>query len=185
MRCLNCWARRPRRDQNLAGRACHASTARLCQIAVFSMTNFFRTSNKSSGGFIAAVLLTSAFAACSTAVPASNDADLEARVQAWWSARQSGDVTRMYALLEPSFRAKTTLSEFGVNASRLRSIAVENPRTVSVSMIPDSRRAMVALVAQTRLTRTGKLVDIDIRDEWVLEGGQWWRVYVAPRTPFE
>jgi hypothetical protein len=56
---------------------------------------------------------------------------------------------------------------------------------VAVSPVPNSNRAVVTLVAQTRLPRTGQLVDIDIRDQWVLEDGQWWRVYVAPRTPFE
>ena len=138
-----------------------------------------------AGRSIAAALLSSALVACSSAVLAPASVDLEARVQAWWSARQSGDVARMYALFEPSFRATTSLSEFGPEASRLRRVAVENPRTVAVSTVPNSNRAIVALVAQTRLPRTGQLVDIEIRDEWVLEDGQWWRIYVAPRTPFE
>ncbi len=55
---------------------------------------------------------------------------------------------------------------------------------MSVSPVPNSNRAVVTLVAETLLPRAG-LVDIDIRDEWVLEEGKWWRVYVPPRTPFE
>ena len=137
------------------------------------------------GRLMVAALLTSAFVACSNRVLAPSTADLESRVQVWWSARQTGDVARMYGMLEPAFRATTSLSEFGAHANRLRRIVVENPRTVAVSTLPDSNRAIVTLVAQMRLPRTGQLVDIDIRDEWVLEEGRWWRVYVAPRTPFE
>ena len=100
-------------------------------------------------------------------------------------ASDKGLVAGMYGMFEPSFRATRSLGEFGGDAIRLRRIAIENPRIVAVSPVPNSNRAVVTLVAQTRLPRTGQLVDIDIRDQWVLEDGQWWRVYVAPRTPFE
>lgn len=143
------------------------------------------TISRSVGQLILAALLTSAFVACSNPVLAPDAADLESRVQAWWSARQTGDVARMYGMFEPAFRATTSLSEFGVHANRLRRIAVENPRTVAVSPVPNSNRVVVTLVAQMLLPKAGRLVDVDIRDEWVLEDGQWWRVYVAPRTPFE
>jgi hypothetical protein len=140
---------------------------------------------RSIGQLITSALLTSAFVACSNPALAPDAADLERRVQAWWTARQTGDVASMYAMFEPSFRATTSFSEFGGDANRLRRIAIENPRIVAVSSVTNSDRAVVTLVVQTRLPRTGQLVDVDIRDEWVLDDGQWWRVYVAPRTPFE
>ncbi len=143
------------------------------------------TSSRSVGRLILAALLMAALIACSNPVLAPDATDLESRVQSWWSARQIGDVARMYGMLEPSFRATMPLSEFGIHANRLRRIAIENPRIVAVSSVPNSNRAYVNLLAQTRLPRTGQLVDVDIRDQWVLEDGQWWRVYVAPRTPFE
>lgn len=131
-----------------------------------------------------AALLTVAFVACSNPAPAPDAADLERRVQAWWSARQLGDVAGMYEMFEPSYRATTPISEFRVQADRMRRFAIESPRIMSVSPVPNSNRAVVTLVAETLLPRAG-LVDIDIRDEWVLEEGKWWRVYVPPRTPFE
>ena len=76
--------------------------------------------------------------------------------------------------VDPWSRATTSLSEFGGDANRLRRIAIENPRIVAVSPVPNSNRAVVTLVAQTRLPRTGQLVDIDIRDQWVLEDGKLW-----------
>lgn len=130
-------------------------------------------------------LLTAVIVACSNPAPAPDAADLARRVQAWWSARQHGDVAGMYEMFEPSYRATTPISEFSIQAERLRHVAIENPRIVSVSRAPESNRAVVSLVAQTLLPRTGQLVNIDIRDEWVLEDGQWWRVYVVPHTPFE
>jgi hypothetical protein len=143
------------------------------------------TIGRSVGRLIPSALLISAFVACSSPVLVPDAGELERRVQAWWSARQTGDVAGMYGMFEPSFRATRSLGEFGGDAIRLRRIAIENPRIVAVSPVPNSNRAVVTLVAQTRLPRTGQLVDIDIRDQWVLEDGQWWRVYVAPRTPFE
>ena len=140
---------------------------------------------RSVGRLIPCALLIAACVACSNPTPVPDTANLESRVKAWWSARQAGDVARMYAMFEPSFRATTPLSEFGVQANRLRRLAIENPRIVAISPVPNSNRAVVALVAKTMLPRTGLLVDIDISDQWVLEDGQWWRVYVAPRTPFE
>ena len=134
---------------------------------------------------ILCALLACAFVACSNPAPGPDAADLERRVQAWWFARQAGDVAGMYAMFEPSFRATKSLTEFRDDANRLRRIAIENVRVVAVSPVPNSNRAIVALVAQTRLPRTGQLVEVDIRDQWTLEGGQWWRVYEAPRTPFE
>jgi hypothetical protein len=78
-----------------------------------------------------------------------------------------------------------TLSDFEVHASRMRRIPIENPRIESVSPVPNSNRAIIKLVAQTRLPKSGRPVDIDIDDQWVREDGQWWRVYAPPRTPFE
>jgi hypothetical protein len=143
------------------------------------------TSSRSVCRLILAALLTAASVGCSNPTLAPDGADLESRVQAWWSARQTGDVARMYEMMEPSFRATTPMSTFGVHANRLRRIAIENPRTVAVVPVPNSNRVVVTLVARTLLPKTGRFVDIDIRDEWVLEDGKWWRVYVAPRTPFE
>jgi len=111
--------------------------------------------------------------------------DLERRVQAWWSARQAGDVPAMYGMFEPSFRASTTLGEFLSEATRMRRVPIENPRIVAISRTPNSNRATVKLLGQTRLPATGQLVDVDIPEQWALEDGQWWRVYVAPRTPFQ
>lgn len=140
---------------------------------------------RSVGRLIACALLAGACIGCSSPVPAPDNAQLENRVKAWWSARQAGDVAQMYEMFEPSFRAGTKLSEFGVHATRMRHIPIENPRIVSISRTPDPNRAVVSLVGQTMLPRTGALVDIDINDQWVLQDGQWWRVYVPPRLPFE
>jgi hypothetical protein len=104
-------------------------------------------------------------------------------VQAWWSARRAGDIAAMYSMYEPSFRATTSLSEFAVEAGRLRRIAVENPRIVTISPVPNSNRVVVTLVAQTLLPMAG-LVDIDLQDEWILQDGKWWRVHVPPLMPF-
>src|SRR5262249_21018128 len=109
----------------------------------------------SVGRLIACALLTSGVAACSTAAPAPDKADLERSVHAWWSARQAGDITTMYSMYEPSFRATTSLSQFAVEAGRLRRVAVENPRIVTVSPIPNSNRVVVTLVAQTLLPKAG------------------------------
>jgi len=130
-------------------------------------------------------ILASTLAACAVPSRVPEPADLDRRVQAWWSARQAGDVATMYGMFEPSFRASTTLSEFGNEANRMRRVPIENPRIVAVSQTPNSNRATVTVVAQTKLPRTGQLVDVDIPEQWALENGQWWRVYVAPRTPFE
>jgi hypothetical protein len=127
----------------------------------------------------------SALVGCSTAARAPDLADLESRTRTWWSARQAGDVRVMYELFEPSLRAGMSLSDFEVHASRMRRIAIENPRIESISPVPNSNRAIVKLVAQTRLPKSGRPVDIDIDDQWVREDGQWWRVYAPPRTPFE
>jgi hypothetical protein len=134
---------------------------------------------------VASAMLAIALVGCSVPARAPDVADLESRTRLWWSARQAGDVRRMYELFEPSLRARMSLSEFEVHAPRLRRIPIEDPRIESVSLIPDSNRAVVKLVAQTRLPRSGRPVEIDINDPWVLEDGQWWRVYVPPRTPFE
>jgi len=135
------------------------------------------------GRLITCALLTTAVVACSTTAPAPDKADLERSVQAWWSARQAGDITAMYSMYEPSFRATTSLSEFAVEAGRLRRVAVENPRIVTVSPIPNSNRVVVTLVGQTLLPMAG-LVDIDLKDEWILQDGKWWRVHVPPLMPF-
>jgi hypothetical protein len=139
----------------------------------------------SAGHLIACAWLAAACIGCSNPVRAPDNADLESRVKAWWSARQAGDVARMYEMFEPSYRASTPLSEFGVQAGRMTRVPIDDPRIVSISRDPSSNRAVVDLVAKTMLPRTAALVDIDIRDQWVLESGQWWRVYVPPRTPFD
>ena len=133
----------------------------------------------------ACALLLSMIIGCSAPASAPDIGDLERRVNEWWSARQAGDVTTMYATFEPSFRRTRSLSDFGNDARRMLRIPIEKPRIVAVSRIPNSNRAVVTLVAQTKLARANQLVDMDIRDEWTFEEGQWWRVYVPPRTPFE
>ena len=135
------------------------------------------------GRLITCALLTTAVLACSSPAPAPDKADLERSVHAWWSARQAGDITTMYSMYEPSFRATTSLSQFAVEAGRLRRVAVENPRIVTVSPIPNSNRVVVTLVGQTLLPMAG-LVDIDLKDEWILQDGKWWRVHVPPLMPF-
>lgn len=134
---------------------------------------------------IVGALLAGSLVGCATPVRTGDIADLESRARSWWSARQAGDVRRMYEMFEPSWRAGMSLGDFEVQASRLSRISIENPRIESVSRVSDSNRAIVKLVAQTRLPRAGIPVDIEIHDQWVLEDEQWWRVYVPPRSPFE
>ncbi|MEJ7667337.1 MAG: hypothetical protein WKH97_01100 [Casimicrobiaceae bacterium] len=91
----------------------------------------------------------------------------------------------MYEMFEPSFRESHSLAEFQTHAPRLMRIAVDNLRIMSTSPVPDSNRVTVMLVGQIRLPRSGQRSEIVIHDPWVREEGEWWRVYVPPRVPFE
>jgi len=124
-------------------------------------------------------------AACAATPPAGDKGELERRVSAWWTARIGGDLRGMYALYDPSFRARTPFEDYATQAAVALRIRLDAFHVDAIDYTPGATRALVKLVAPTRLPRTGQQADLPIQEEWTFVEGQWWKVYVPPRTPFE
>lgn len=133
----------------------------------------------------AAVVAVAGLAGVAAPAEAQDVSTLEIRARAWWSARQAADERGMYEIFEPSFRASTSFDEYRVHTRRLTRIPLEDLRIESISRVPNSPRAIVRFVAKSRLGRSAQIVDVNFEDQWVLEQGEWWRVYVPPKGPFE
>jgi hypothetical protein len=58
-------------------------------------------------------------------------------------------------------------------------------RFESITLIPNSRRAIVTFAGRSKLARSSQVVDVNFQDQWVFEQGEWWRVYASPKGPFE
>lgn len=112
-------------------------------------------------------------AGCATMAPATPEAAVEQRATAYWTARQTGQVDKTYALTPPSYRAVRTFEQFRLQFGT--AAAVKSVEVTKVTCEPEKCVARIKLSVTPALAGL-KMGNIDtyLDETWLLEDGQWW-----------
>ncbi|OGP90314.1 MAG: hypothetical protein A2156_12050 [Deltaproteobacteria bacterium RBG_16_48_10] len=102
---------------------------------------------------------------------------IEARVKAYWDARQKADLPTAYTFYSPGFKEKTPRELFLRNYRRLIRFPLDSISIESIKIDPSNVRALVRLKVSINQVIEGKelLLSTYPEETWVYVENQWWK----------
>lgn len=102
---------------------------------------------------------------------------IEARVKAYWEARQMADLTTAYTFYSPEFKEKTPRELFLRNYRRLIRFPLDSVSIESIKVDPSNIRALVRVKVTLNSAIEGKDLQLSTYPEetWVYVENQWWK----------
>ena len=102
---------------------------------------------------------------------------IEARVKAYWDARQNADLPTAYTFYSPEFKEKTPRELFLRNYRRLIRFPLDSISIESIKIDPSNVRALVRLKVSINQVIEGKelLLSTYPEETWVYVENQWWK----------
>ena len=122
------------------------------------------------GAFAVSALVLSG---CVALAPATPEEAVKKRATTYWTARQAGQIERLYAMSPPSYRQLRTLEQFRLQFGA--AAAVKSAEVANVTCEPEKCVVKVKLTVTPALAglKVGN-IDTYFDEIWLLEDGQWW-----------
>lgn len=129
---------------------------------------------------ILSLLLATACAANQNTPAAGSEDALRERVNILWQAKTDNDWAVVYEMADKKFRQSISRDQF----TRGESLVVKGYTIDSVTIDPDNPDKASSMVI-FKTYKFARLFEMSVKEEWLLEDGEWHIKLSDPRTPFD